>query len=169
MTRRHYLLGLVLIITIVAAIYPNQNKPAQIVETTATRTAEPAHALRVVSATQGITFSPRKWEWDKDTHDLFSVKPIEVETSPPPKKAPQPVVVTPTQPLAPPLPFTYLGKLIEEDRITVFVANAGRNYALKGGEVIDGMYAVQSIDGQKIVFNYVPLKIEQILVTRSAN
>lgn len=168
MKQRHYLLGLALVITIVATIYPYQGKPVQIVETTTIGTAEPIYKPHVVSVTQSVALNPREWGGDKDAHDLFYVKSIGVEIPIKSKQAPKPIVVPP-QPVAPPLPFTYLGKMMEEDKITVYVTNAGRNYALKGGEVIDGIYTVQSIDSQKIIFNYIPLKTEQILVARSVD
>lgn len=69
-------------------------------------------------------------------------------------------------PTAPPLPFTYLGKMIDGALITVFVSKNGRNLTLKGGETIEGLYAVKSIDAQKVVFEYIPLNLEQILSIR---
>lgn len=72
----------------------------------------------------------------------------------------------PAAPTAPPLPFTYLGKMIDGALITVFVSKNGRNLTLKGGETIEGLYAVKSIDAQKVVFEYIPLNLEQILSIR---
>lgn len=168
MSPRNYLLGFALILTIVAAIYPSQDKSMEIVETTSVRTTKPINTVRTVSKAQNIELDTREWVVEKDARDLFYVKPKFVK-APVQVKQELPVIVEPLQPVAPPLPFTYLGKMTEENQITVYVAKPGRNYALRGGEIIDGMYKVQSIDAQKIIFNYIPLNSEQILVTRGAN
>lgn len=168
MSPRNYLLGLALILTIVAAIYPNQDKSMEIVETTTVRTKNPINTVRTVSEAQNIELDTREWVVENDARDLFYVKPKAIQ-APVQAKQELPVIVEPSQPVAPPLPFTYLGKMTEEGQITVYVAKPGRNYALRGGEIIDGMYKVQSIDTQKIIFNYIPLNSEQILVTRGAN
>lgn len=168
MSPRNYLLGLALILTIVAAIYPSQDNSMEIVETTTVRTTKPLNTVRTVSEAQNVELNSREWVVEKDVRDLFYIKPKVVEV-PVQAKQELPVIVEPSQPVAPPLPFTYLGKMTEEGQITVYVAKPGRNYALRGGEIIDGMYKVQSIDAQKIIFNYIPLSSEQILVTRGAN
>jgi len=168
MSQRHYLLGFALFITIVAAIFPNQDKPVEIVETTSVRTAKPINTLQSVSVVQSVDLNPRQWVVEKDSRDLFYVKPKIVEVPVQPKREVSIVVESPP-PVAPPLPFIYLGKMTEEGQITVYVAKSGRNYVLRGGEIIDGMYKVELIDAQKIIFNYIPLNSEQILVTRGAN
>ena len=98
----------------------------------------------------------------------FFVKP-KIATPPPVAAPVVPINLPPPQPVAPPLPFTYLGKMSEEGKLTVYVAKADKNYVLRGDEVIDGMYTVESIDAQKIVFLYNPLKTEQVLIIRGAN
>ena len=168
MEKRHYLLGLAFIATMVASLYPNQDKPVEIVETTATHTTKTS-TIETAKPVQRVVLNQREWLVEKDTPDLFYVTPKAIEVPIQAKPAPKPVIMEAQQPAAPPLPFTYLGKMTEEGKITVYIAKSGRNYALTGGEVIDGMYAVESIEAQKIIFNYIPLKTEQVLMTRGTN
>jgi hypothetical protein len=66
-------------------------------------------------------------------------------------------------PQAPPLPFAYLGKLVEDATTTVFLARADRNYIVRAGDTIDGTYRVERIGEDALVVTYLPLKIQQTL------
>jgi len=74
----------------------------------------------------------------------------------------------PPKPSAPPLPFQFLGQLIEEDGTRVFVSHQGQHLILKAGDVIAGTYAVEEIAAGKVVFLYLPLKERQVLATGSS-
>lgn len=66
-------------------------------------------------------------------------------------------------PQAPPLPFTYLGKLIDQGRVTLYLADAERNLVVHQGEVINGTYRVKSISPVAVTFIYIPMNQPQIL------
>lgn len=68
---------------------------------------------------------------------------------------------SPPPPAAPPLPFTYLGKLVEEGVLTVFLTRQDRNYVIKAGDVIDGTYRVDTINPSTLTLTYLPLDIKQ--------
>jgi hypothetical protein len=88
--------------------------------------------------------------------DVFQAKSWYIPP-PPPKPVPPP------PPAPPPLPFTYLGKLQEEGRLTVFITKQDRHYAVKTGDMIDGEYRVDSVEAQRVVFTYLPLNMQQTL------
>lgn len=92
-------------------------------------------------------------EQEGETIDPFRSKSWYV--APPPPPLPEPV--------APPLPFRYLGQLVEDGQTLVFIDHQGRNLTIKVGDHIDGRYAVEAIDGGKVVFVYLPLKQQQTL------
>ena len=69
----------------------------------------------------------------------------------------------PPPPQAPPLPFAYLGKLVEDTTTTVFLARQDRNYIVRAGDTIDGTYRVERIGDDGLVLTYLPLKIQQTL------
>ena len=69
----------------------------------------------------------------------------------------------PPPPQAPPLPFAYLGKLVEDATTTVFLARQDRNYVVRAGDTIDGTYRVERIGDDALVVTYLPLKIQQTL------
>ena len=69
----------------------------------------------------------------------------------------------PPRPEAPPLPFTYLGKLVEDGRTTLFLAREDRNYVVRTGDTIDGTYRIEEIRDAAAVLVYLPLKSKQTL------
>ena len=165
MQRRHLILGIAFTATLAASLWvgsaENQESLVEVIDRAPTpEVSQPASDNAAV-----ITETPRNWDIDPDK-DLFQVaiKPLSKVEVPV-----QPVVVVPSPPTAPPLPFTYIGKMVEENKIIVFVAKTDKHYSLKGGEIIEGLYAVKTIEPQKVVFNYIPLSIEQTLNIGGAN
>ncbi len=67
------------------------------------------------------------------------------------------------KPVAPALPFQYLGKLIEDGEPRVFLNHQGKHLIAKVGDVINGTYSVEEIAGGQITFLYQPLKQKQSL------
>lgn len=82
------------------------------------------------------------------------------------KNAPPPP--PPPPPQAPPLPFTYMGKLIEEGRIVVFLTQGDRNHIVRQGDTIDGTYRVDAVTEQRLALTYLPLKQKQELALGGA-
>jgi hypothetical protein len=68
----------------------------------------------------------------------------------------------PAKPVAPPLPFRYIGKMLDGDKLAVFLANGSESLSVAAGERI-GDYRVEKITDAEIVFTYLPLKTKQSL------
>ena len=100
---------------------------------------------RTSPAPTGDPFQSRSWAPAPD--------PVEASR---PRRPPPP-------PQAPPLPFAYLGKLVEDATTTVFLARQDRNYVVRAGDTIDGTYRVERIADDGLVVTYLPLKIQQTL------
>lgn len=97
---------------------------------------------RAAAAPAGDPFRARSWE-----PELAVVRP---NLPPPP-------------PQAPPLPFAYLGKMIDGEKTTVFLATPDRNYVVRSGDTLDGRYRVESIEEGAVAFTYLPLGTKQTL------
>lgn len=126
-----------------------------------------------------------------ETHfDLSTIKrplPKEVVSSglfesrswyaPPPPVAALPVVETvstqpPPQPTAPPLPFTFIGRMLDGGEVTLFISNGGNQYTVKAHDVVDETYRVEKITESEAVLTHLPTGIEQTLAfntTQAAN
>ena len=66
------------------------------------------------------------------------------------------------KPTAPPLPFRYLGKMIEDGKLAVFLARGDESLSVRAGTRI-GEYRVDKVTDREVVFTYLPLKTNQKL------
>jgi len=64
--------------------------------------------------------------------------------------------------VAPPLPFRYIGRMLDGDKLAVFLANGNDSFAAKAGERL-GDYRVDKVTETEVVFTYLPLKTKQTL------
>lgn len=93
---------------------------------------------------------------DLEIDNIFAARSWYVPP-PPPKPLPPP------PPTAPPMPFTYIGKLEEQGRTMIFLSRQGVNYSVKQGDQIEGTYRVDEISPQAVILTYLPLNIRQTL------
>lgn len=92
-----------------------------------------------------------------DAGDLFRTKSWYV--APPPPPAPPPPV-----PVAPPLPFSFLGKEQKAGgKMTFFIADQNRVYLVHSGESLGNSYHVDGIENGKLALTYLPMKKKQYL------
>ena len=69
----------------------------------------------------------------------------------------------PAKPLAPPLPFRYMGRLIENGKTEVFVLRGDDIISIAPGQKIDADYRVDAVTETAIRMTYLPLKTRQSL------
>lgn len=69
----------------------------------------------------------------------------------------------PARPQAPPLPFAYLGRMLEDGKLAVFLARGAESYSVKAGDTIGGEYRVDAVTDKEVTFTYLPLKTKQRL------
>jgi hypothetical protein len=75
-----------------------------------------------------------------------------------PSAAPQPRAVAPS------LPFTYRGMLMDSDGTWIVQLARGGNYLLASpGEIIDSTYRLDDMQNNELQFTYLPLSTPQIL------
>ncbi len=81
-------------------------------------------------------------------------------TPPPPPPAPAPL---PPPPSAPPLPFTFIGKSLQDGVWEIYLARGERTHLVRENTVIDGMYRVDAIKPPVLTLTYLPLNQVQQL------
>ena len=91
--------------------------------------------------------------------DLLAARSWIVPPPPPPVVAPK----------APPLPFTLVGRLIDNDQQVVFLANQDRNYIAREGVKLDNNYLVERIEVGRMILIYLPLDERQFLNLGAVN
>jgi hypothetical protein len=68
----------------------------------------------------------------------------------------------PHKPVAPPLPFRYLGKMLEDGKLNVFLARGDESLSVSPGSRI-GEYRLDKVTETEVLFTYLPLKTKQSL------
>jgi hypothetical protein len=103
------------------------------------------------------------------TDDLFGPRDFTPKRKPVQRPIAQPaaelaaVPAIPAAPPPPPPPFTYLGRLAEGGRTTVFLAQGDRNLVVQVGDVIDNTYQVDEIGPTLLVLTYLPQNLKQTM------
>ena len=82
---------------------------------------------------------------------------------PPPPKVVPVKPQRPAPPTAPPVPFTYLGKKIEDGVWEVFLARGEQTYIVHEQALLEGLYRVDAIKPPTLSLTYLPLKQMQTL------
>ena len=75
-------------------------------------------------------------------------------------------VVTPVTPVAPPMPFSYMGKMFDEEsgKLILYLAKGDIPYSVSVGEVIEGTYRVEAVTETVLTLIYLPLNTKQTLI-----
>jgi hypothetical protein len=98
----------------------------------------------------------RRGESSTPQADPFARQDFEI------RRAKSPIANIPPKPAAPPLPFQYFGRLIENGKTEVFVLRGEELLSIEPGQKL-GEYLVDSVSDKSIAFTYLPLKTNQTL------
>ena len=132
----------------VRAAAPSRTTPSQ----PAARPAEPATVLRL---------APRA-PTAEDAAAPFGVP--EWATPKPVAKAPQPAASqAATPPQAPPAPFKVIGRYEEAGQIGVFLEHQQKTMVARAGDQLTAEWKVESVEGARVVLQYLPLSQRQTL------
>lgn len=107
---------------------------------------------------------PSKDELASASADPFSRRSFE-----PAQPAKAAAKAAPAKPSAPELPFTYLGKVIEDGKLEVFLGRGDDSYSVAAGRKIGTEYRVDKVTETSVTFTYLPLKTKQVLDIPAVN
>jgi hypothetical protein len=150
-------------------------KDSDSVEPTRSSASPAAHAPRAASVSSSapvahslLALAHRVAE-QTASGSLFAAHSWYVAPPPPPPVAVSTAPVEPVKPVAPPLPFTYMGSYAPNGAAPVFFLTQGdRVYDVHIGDTLDGTYTVDSFTNGQLVFTYKPLNTQQQLTTGGA-
>jgi hypothetical protein len=167
MTPRHSLL-LAGVLGAGALLLFGERQPVAEVAEAVERAVAPAHprAARPAVAQPAILALLPRSEVAGEDGDTFGgadgVFQSQNWTPPPPKMAVT-AALPPAPPMAPPLPFVYLGKVAADGAWEVFLSRADKTYIVRAHTVIDGAYKVVTIAPPVMTLTYLPLNQVQQL------
>jgi hypothetical protein len=97
-----------------------------------------------------LALKPR--HFDTDAGDLFAVP------------APAVPAQSNLKPVAPPLPFTFLGRIVDGDRVAVMLGQtSGETIVAHQGDEIGSSYRLDDVGNSALTFIYLPLRQKQTL------
>lgn len=99
---------------------------------------------------------PERTKLTEPVRDLFQL---------PQPPAPPPALPRDTTPMAPPLPFGYLGGISDAGGTQVFLSQGGGTLVAKPGTQLPGGWLLESVEPGHLVFNYEALQQRQNLST----
>ena len=107
-----------------------------------------------------LALRPRADLLGRASRDLFASQTFDPPPPPPPPVAKQAASAPPSPP---PMPFTYLGKKLEDARWEVYLAIGDHTYFVREGSVVERDYAVNAIKPPVLTMTYLPMKQMQTL------
>lgn len=165
LTKRNTVLGGLLLVSILAAVGVSRDGGDNKVIQAAGRKLPVAqyNSERSSGRSQNTSSSVAEEQVDKlalrqidgDLYPLFPAAPKVVQS--------MVAAAPPPPPTAPPLPFKFLGQMIENGKVTVFLSLNDRNMVVKAGDTIDDLYHVDAIVNGGVEFTYLPLQQKQTL------
>lgn len=130
-------------------------------QSTPRATADKPTALEIPDLKLALLQRPHA---DTGIKDAFAAKSWYVAPPPPPPVKVQPP--PPPKPMAPKVPFTYMGKFQEEaGKAVIYLVKGEHVYAVSEGDVIDNTYQIGAADAQQLQLTYLPLNIKQSIRT----
>lgn len=66
----------------------------------------------------------------------------------------------PAQPVIPANPYIYVGKLIEDGEIRVFLTNGQKNYVVKTGDTLEDTWQVKAIESTEMILFNLPTQTQ---------
>jgi hypothetical protein len=125
---------------------------------------KPVQAIEAPAATEGPARLPLE-KMDRTFVAANDSNPFGVKSwMPAPAVAAAAIPVAAPTPVAPPLPYTFAGKLeIEAGASLVYLVKGEQSFAVSKGETFDDNYRLDGIENGNLVIVYLPLGTKQLL------
>lgn len=169
---KRLLLWLALGATLIAVYFaPEDDKLVPVAATkvaaTASRERRPPNDGMQRASLQAMDLQIRPRQLDEDSGNVFASH----SWNPPPKppEKPKQVETPPPPPAAPPLPFRFLGRLVDDGETAYFLQLNDRNIVMHIGDTVDKTYTLDGISNGTLTFTYLPLNEKQTLVVGEVN
>ncbi len=146
-------LGVLLLITVLAAIWPVHDPETALPKPA--KTTPPGNP----TAVPAIAFAPLKAAVPDKAAPIMDLFPQQSWMPPPPPQ------LQPAKPVAPALPFIFAGRYTEGENVTIFLMEGSQMHKVKQGDTIKGTYKIEKIEQASISLTYLPMNTTQILAT----
>jgi hypothetical protein len=81
---------------------------------------------------------------------------------------PPPPPAVKAEPVVPPLPFSYLGRMVDGDQVVLFLARQGQSREARAGDTLDRVWRIDEIGERAVKFTFLPLEKQRVLTLEPA-
>jgi hypothetical protein len=156
----------VLALVLVASVVTGREKPSTV-------PVEPVKRMnaRVEASDADLDVARLKRPEREEGQVATTADPFARRSFAPAQAAAAPAAAPEAPPQAPQLPFTYLGKVIEDGKLSVFLARGDDSFSLPAGkrQKLDDQYRVDKVTETQVVFTYLPMNTKQTLDIPAVN
>lgn len=156
----------VLALVLVASVVTGREKPAAVAP-------EPVQRLKakIEASDADLDVERLKRPEREEGRVATAADPFARRSFAPAQEARAAEAAPPAAPQAPELPFKYLGKVIEDGKLSVFLSRGDDSYSLQSGKrhKLDDQYRVDKVTETQVVFTYLPMKTQQTLDIPAVN
>jgi hypothetical protein len=122
---------------------------------------------QVALMSQSKSLPPSALTWQIQHREQLASKPkdiFEVHAWAEPVAMKKSKLLPPPAPVAPPVPFLYMGKIEDSPQGTLlFLMGNNKMYSVALGGKVDNFWRLDTEDGQKLTLTYLPLNLSQTL------
>jgi hypothetical protein len=163
---RAAVLGGALVVTLIATVVSGREKPGgDLVVPASERAAAQLAAPQVAVADEDLDLDRlQRAKKDASIGELFArdVEPAQQAAGPGPGAG------TPAKPVEPQLPFAYLGRIIEEGNVSVFLARGDEPIVAKPGQSLE-QFRLDEVTDTTLSFTHVPSGARKVLQIAAQN
>lgn len=139
---------------------------AQELATASPKLVEAAKSSSLVASVEFERLLRKKQQPDGGAEIGNAFEAVSWHVAPMPVRVVQPPPPVPPEPVAPPLPFTYLGQYRNDSQAPIIIlAKSDRVYTVSEGDVIDSTYRIGPLTAGMLEIIYLPLNTRQSLNT----
>lgn len=159
--RNKVLVGVAASVLAATMVMGREKPAAEVVQATRVeRKAEPALDLDLSRLDRSTVAVPAQ---DGDPFAARSFNAQAVQQASAAAAAPQ----APAAPEAPPLPFRYIGHMVEDGKTTLFLLNGEEPITVRQGDKVVNQWRVDGVTEHEVLLTYLPLKKKQALPRES--
>jgi hypothetical protein len=154
----------VLALALIASVVTGREKPS---EPAAAAAAQPsaridARVSAKAAAEQELDLTPMFRQVEEAKVDPAN-NPFARRSFGAPGQQAQPAAAPAAPPSAPALPFRYVGKALEDGKLSVFLMRGDDSFSVSGKQKLDEQYRIDKVTETSVAFTYLPLNTRQVL------
>jgi hypothetical protein len=156
LSRRHVILGLLLLTLLLSLWLEFQPQPAAEVVAAAPARPVPATAMGTADRSTRLQTSREPAAAGRTTWPEASEAALAAWSPPPPPPAPPVALAAPPKPKAPAFPYQWIGQLDDGESPQALLSSPQRSFGVRAGDVLEGRWRVERVASRGLQVTWLP-------------